>query len=70
MKQMQDAAISKARWDGGYPKAVNMGLGVIALAKDDTELKILTDESIMALKLGVIIFVVLLAAVITMLLLT
>jgi hypothetical protein len=35
MQQMQSEIISKARWDGGYPKAMHMGLGVIALARDE-----------------------------------
>lgn len=37
MKKMQDEILSQARWDGGYPKAVHMGLGIIALAHSKEE---------------------------------
>ena len=45
MEQMQAEMLSKARFDGGYPKPVIMGMGVLALAKDEEEYKRLTRES-------------------------
>lgn len=32
LKQMQCEILERARWDGGYPRAVVMGMGCIALA--------------------------------------
>lgn len=45
IRQMQKEMLSKAKFDGTYPKAVIMGLGVIALAYNDDEYKRLTKSS-------------------------
>ncbi len=37
MKQMQDEMIAKARWDGGYPRAVCLFPGIVALAHSEEE---------------------------------
>jgi len=37
MKTMQDGILSKAKFDGTYPKIVHMGMGIIALAKNQDD---------------------------------
>ena len=37
--------LSKSRLDGGYPRIVHMGLGIIALARTEAEFKSLTDHA-------------------------
>jgi hypothetical protein len=39
MEQMQNEMLKKARWDGGYPKAIHVGLGIIALAHNEDDEK-------------------------------
>ena len=34
MKQMHEEILSKARWDGGWPRVICVGPGIIALARD------------------------------------
>lgn len=37
MKQMQEEIIAKARWDGGYPKAIIVGIGFVRLVRSPEE---------------------------------
>lgn len=37
MAQMQAEMLARARWDGGYPKAVHMFPGLIAMAHSEEE---------------------------------
>jgi hypothetical protein len=37
MRQMREELLAQARWDGGYPKAIFMACGVVALARNAEE---------------------------------
>ena len=37
MEQIQRELLAKARWDGGWPRAVHVGLGCVALAHSQEE---------------------------------
>lgn len=55
MKQMQSEILGKARWDGGWPRAVHVGMGVVALAKDQEHYNALVKSSMRANIWGVVI---------------
>ncbi len=58
MAQMQSEMIAKAKFDGGYPRAVIMPIGIIALANNEDEFNKLKRESeIEHLILGVILLI-------------
>ena len=59
MEQMQNEILRKARWDGGWPRAVHMGMGIIALAKDKANYDRLQAENLWAWKTAAITAVVL-----------
>lgn len=37
MRETQAEMLRGCRWDGGYPKVMHMGLGIIAVARDAEE---------------------------------
>ena len=45
MAQMQNEMIAKADFTGGYPRAVHIGMGIIALAHDKKEFDELQREA-------------------------
>lgn len=53
MKQMQDEMLSAAKWDGGYPRAVCMFPGIVALAYDEAQWKYLNRQN----ELGIYFFI-------------
>jgi hypothetical protein len=62
MREVQEKILSKARWDGGWPRAVHMGMGIIALAKDESDLKSLRRQRNLSYLAGAILGVVLTVA--------
>ncbi len=44
VKQMQDEMIAKARWDGGFPRAVCLFPGIVALAHTEEEYRRLRTQ--------------------------
>jgi hypothetical protein len=53
MHQLQSELLSKARWDGGYPKAVHMGMGTIALANSAEEEREMRRGTVIAHLVGI-----------------
>ena len=45
MQQMQGEMLTKARFDGGYPRPVVLPLGILVLAKDEQEFNRLMRHS-------------------------
>ena len=59
MKKIQSEMLAKAVWDGAYPKAIHMGLGIIALADNaEEEYKLKKDCQSSFIYAGLIVFVV------------
>ena len=54
MKQMHEEILSKARWDGGWPRVIIVGPGIIALAKDQAHWDELRRSSVRAMLAGVV----------------
>lgn len=54
MKQMHDALLSKARWDGGWPRPIVVGPGIIALARSQEHYDALLRSSRSAHVWGVV----------------
>ncbi len=52
MNQMQEKMLKQARWDGGWPRAVYMIPGLVALARNEEELQNLQRQN-----LSVMVFV-------------
>lgn len=53
MQKMQAEMLGKARWDGGYPKVIYMGMGMIALARSEAEEKQLKRDAMRCMAIGV-----------------
>lgn len=45
MKQMQDEMLAKCRFDGSYPRPIHMGMGIIALAHDEEQERLLLKSN-------------------------
>jgi hypothetical protein len=45
MKQMQDEMLRQCKFDGSFPKPVIMGMGIMALARNQKEYDELTKHS-------------------------
>lgn len=53
MEQMQSEMLAQARWDGGYPRAVCLFPGIVALAHDEKQWNQLNRQN----EIGLMIYI-------------